>query len=53
MILIPFTYSITNGIIWGFLSWTVLKLVAGKYREISPTLIVIDVLAIVLLVFGH
>jgi adenine/guanine/hypoxanthine permease len=53
MILIPFTYSITNGIIWGFLSWTVLKIVAGKYREISPTLIVIDALAIALLFYGH
>lgn len=51
MILIPFTYSITSGIIWGFLSFTLLKIVAGKTREISPALIVIDVLAIVLLYF--
>jgi AGZA family xanthine/uracil permease-like MFS transporter len=51
MILIPFTYSITNGIIWGFLSWTILKLISGKYREIPPVLIVVDVLAIVLLYF--
>lgn len=51
MILIPFTYSITNGIIWGFLSWTVLKLLAGKHKEISPTLIVINMLSLVLLYF--
>ncbi len=25
LVLIPFTYSITQGIIWGFLSWTTLK----------------------------
>lgn len=53
MILIPFTYSITNGIIWGFISWTVLKIVAGKFKEVSPALIVIDVLAILLLIYGH
>ena len=46
LILIPFTYSITQGIIWGFLSWTVIKLVMGKKSEVSFTLIIIDVLAI-------
>ena len=51
MILIPFTYSITNGLIWGFLSWTVLKIMMGKYKEISPVLLVVDALAIVLLFF--
>ena len=25
MVAIPFTYSITQGIIWGFLSWTIIK----------------------------
>ena len=46
MVLIPFTYSITTGIIWGFLCWTVLKIVVGKWEDISPTLWVIDILAI-------
>jgi adenine/guanine/hypoxanthine permease len=46
MVLIPFTYSITEGIIWGFLSWTVLKIAAGKIAELSPALWVIDLLAI-------
>jgi adenine/guanine/hypoxanthine permease len=46
MALIPFSYSITQGIIWGFLSWTLLKLATGKYRELTPTLLVIDALAI-------
>lgn len=51
MVLIPFTYSITQGIIWGFLSWTLIKLFMGKYNEISFTLIIIDILAVVMLVF--
>ncbi|MBI9071006.1 MAG: NCS2 family permease [Melioribacteraceae bacterium] len=50
MILIPTTYSITQGIIWGFLSWTVIKLLVGKKEEITPMLIIIDILAILALV---
>jgi AGZA family xanthine/uracil permease-like MFS transporter len=50
MVLIPFTYSITQGIIWGFLSWTAIKLVVGKREEVSIALAVIDIFAIVALV---
>jgi adenine/guanine/hypoxanthine permease len=46
MVLIPFSYSITQGIIWGFLSWTVIKLVTGKKEEVSLTLLVIDAFAL-------
>jgi AGZA family xanthine/uracil permease-like MFS transporter len=48
-ILIPFTYSITQGIIWGFLSWTVIKFIIGKKEELNPTLIGIDIFAILAL----
>lgn len=51
MVLIPFTYSITQGIIWGFLSWTALQLLTGKARDISLALIIIDVFAILALLF--
>ncbi|HOY32006.1 MAG TPA: NCS2 family permease [Bacteroidales bacterium] len=51
MILIPLTYSITQGIIWGLLSWTLIKLITGKYGEISITLVIIDVFSILLLIF--
>ncbi len=50
LILIPFTYSITQGIIWGFLSWTIIKLVVGKTDEISPMLIAIDIFAVLALI---
>jgi len=49
MVLIPFTYSITQGIVWGFLSWTALQLLAGKKENISPPLLIIDLFAIVAL----
>ena len=47
MILIPLSFSITYGIIWGFLSYTIIKIAKGKFNELSPTLLVIDALAIV------
>jgi len=50
MVLIPFTYSITQGIIWGFLSWTLIKLFMEKYKEISISLLIIDILSILLLI---
>ena len=49
MILIPTTYSITQGIIWGFLSWTFIKVFTRKWNEITPALIVIDVFAVIFL----
>ncbi len=49
LVLIPFTYSITQGIIWGFISWTVVKLVTGKWDEVNLMLIGIDVFAILAL----
>ena len=49
LVLIPLTYSITQGIIWGFLSWTVIKLATGKKHDVSFTLLVIDFFAILAL----
>jgi AGZA family xanthine/uracil permease-like MFS transporter len=52
MVLIPFSYSITQGIIWGFLSWTVIKLIIGKKQEVSLTLLIIDAFALLSLFMG-
>ncbi len=35
IIMMPFTYSIANGIMFGMLSWVILKLVIGKAKDIS------------------
>jgi AGZA family xanthine/uracil permease-like MFS transporter len=50
MILIPLTYSITQGIVWSFLSWTVIKAALHKWREISVMLVIIDIFAVLALV---
>ena len=36
IIMMPFTSSIANGIMYGILSWVILKVVTGKIREIHP-----------------
>jgi len=52
MVAIPYTYSITQGIIWGFLSWTVIKLAVGKRKDISLTLLMIDAFCIAALLMN-
>lgn len=51
MVLIPFTYSITQGIIWGFLSYTALQMAAGKFKNLSLAMWLIDAFAIAALIF--
>jgi AGZA family xanthine/uracil permease-like MFS transporter len=41
MVIMPFTYSITNGIGMGFLVFVVLKLASGRYREVPVALYVV------------
>ncbi len=52
LILIPLTYSITQGIVWGFLSYTVIKLLSGKAKDVPVMLWIIDVFAVLSLVSG-
>jgi AGZA family xanthine/uracil permease-like MFS transporter len=42
MVLMPFTYSITNGIGAGFISYCLIKAVNGKAKEIHPLLWVVS-----------
>ncbi len=50
MLLIPLTFSITQGIIWSFLSFTIIKIAVGKRNEVHWMLYVIDAFAILALV---
>lgn len=38
IIMMPFTYSIANGIMFGILSWVILKVCTGKIKEIHPVM---------------
>jgi AGZA family xanthine/uracil permease-like MFS transporter len=46
LVLIPFTYSLSTGISFGFVSWTILKLLTGKSREIHPILFAVSLVSI-------
>jgi AGZA family xanthine/uracil permease-like MFS transporter len=46
MALMPFSYSIANGIAAGFIFYPLVKLVRGKGKEVSPILYVLAVLFI-------
>ncbi|MFM1543647.1 NCS2 family permease [Helcococcus ovis] len=39
---IPFTESISEGIVFGVLSYTIIKVFSGKYKEISPLVLVLS-----------
>jgi len=47
MIIMPFTFSIAQGIILGVLSYVVIKLLTGKFKDISPALYIIAFLFLV------
>lgn len=44
IIMMPLAYSIAEGIVFGMLSYVLLKLFTGKYKDISPVMIVLAVL---------
>lgn len=41
IVMMPFTYSITNGVGAGFLSYVVIKVLQGKFRDVHPLLYVV------------
>jgi len=53
IILIPLTFSITQGILWGFISHVVLYLFVGRRRDIHPVMYVLSLIAIGLLLLEH
>jgi adenine/guanine/hypoxanthine permease len=53
IILIPLTFSITQGILWGFISHVVLYLLVGRRRDIHPVMYVLALVSIGLLLLEH
>lgn len=53
IILIPLTFSITQGILWGFISHVGLYLMVGRRREIHPVMYVLALVALGLLALEH
>ena len=38
IVMMPFTYSIANGIMFGILSWVILKICTGKIKDVHPVM---------------
>ena len=47
----PLTFSIANGIAFGFIAWTAIKLLAGRWRELSPAMWILSALFVIKLGF--
>ena len=55
VIMMPFSYSIANGIMFGIISWVILKVVTGKVKDIHPVMWVsfgLFVLRIITIILG-
>jgi AGZA family xanthine/uracil permease-like MFS transporter len=53
IILIPLTFSITQGILWGFISHVGLYLMVGRRKEIHPMMYALALISIGLLILEH
>ena len=51
IIIMPLTYSISNGIMLGMISYVVLNMLCGKFSKITPTMYVLAVLFILKFIF--
>lgn len=50
-IMMPLTFSIAHGIAIGFITWTAIKLLSGRWRELNPSLYALSALFIIKLAF--
>jgi AGZA family xanthine/uracil permease-like MFS transporter len=46
-IAMPFTFSIADGIAFGFISYAGIKVAAGRYREVHPAVAILAVLFVI------
>ena len=45
--MMPFTYSIANGLAFGFISYAVLKLITGRAREVHAATWIVAALFVI------
>jgi len=50
-LVMPFTYSIANGLAFGFISYVVLKVITGRWRELHPASVIVAALFIIKFAF--
>lgn len=53
IVMIALSYSISAGLAFGFISFTIIKLVAGKFKDIKAAMWIIVFLSAIFLTSGH
>jgi AGZA family xanthine/uracil permease-like MFS transporter len=46
-LMMPFTYSIANGLAFGFISYAVLKTLTGRFRDVHPATWLVAILFVI------
>lgn len=53
LVLIPLTFSITQGMLWGFILYAALHVLSGRAREVAPTVWALALVSVGLLLLEH
>lgn len=51
IVMMPYAYSIAEGIVFGMISYVVLKAITGKFKDISLTMWIVSILFILKIIF--
>lgn len=51
IIMMPLSYSISNGILIGMIAYVLINLVCGKFRKLTPTMYILAALFILKYIF--
>ena len=51
IVMMPFTYSISNGILLGMIAYVLINVVSGNYKQITPTMYILAVLFILKFIY--
>jgi AGZA family xanthine/uracil permease-like MFS transporter len=52
IVMMPFAYSIAEGMVWGVLAFTLLRVLTGRAKEVSGAMYLMSALFLVWLIFG-
>ena len=51
ILMMPLTYSISNGILLGMISYVSINLLCGKFKKLTPTMIILAILFVLKYIF--
>jgi AGZA family xanthine/uracil permease-like MFS transporter len=51
MIMMPLTYSISNGILLGMITYVLMNMICGKFKKLSPAIYILAVLFVLKYIF--